>query len=62
MNDYDVVWNGSMKIPLLPERDTLPDDMWIPPKRLYNKRVKLDEPEPLNTSVGPMNGLEEPNE
>ena len=32
-----VVWSG--KDPLLPPRDSAPDDLWQAPKRLYNLRI-----------------------
>jgi hypothetical protein len=36
--DLEVVWNGEMKAPLLPPRETKPDLTWEPPRRLYNRK------------------------
>ena len=36
-DEYEVVWRG--KDPLLPPRDSAPDDLWQAPKRLYNMRI-----------------------
>ncbi len=38
VDNLETVWDGSMKAPLLPPRETKPDLTWEPPRRLYNRK------------------------